>query len=724
MYKEIPANAMVPQSQIPQELQPHNYNYNYSYSGDSEPRNRLYDYWNIIVKRKRLILGCFLGSMLIVGLITFLKTPVYKSSVILQIMPDSPAAILGGRDYLSTSANSQDEQPRFFESQYLILRSRALAKRIINDLNLKDHQEFKSLQKSEVEKPGDLETELTDAFLKHLEVKALKKSDMFEVAFQSTDKHLAQQVPNAIYEEFVTLSMHTRQQSYALIKKWLGTQLEQLASKLENSEKSLYEHGKEKDFLSLEDKNENVIVQKYIDLSNLLTKAQSERAVKEAQYQQIKGQPLDTPAVVNNPLVQRLREETVAQEARVSSLNKIYGSNYPQFQAERAKLGEMRARLNAEVNRVRGSIEADYQAALKTEKLLRDELQDQKGKVEDLQQALVQHHILKRDMQTNQQLYEALLARMKEASVASTMVPANVAVISPAELPLKPDSPKKSLNMALAAAIGLIGGLGMAFIMEHLDHTIKSTGDLEKVCQIPPIGVIPFLSKNNNGSGPKELMTFNHPSSILGEAINHVGTSIMLSSAENPPATIMITSPNPNEGKTTISLNVAASLAMTGRRVVLIDADLRKPGLHEILQQPLEPGLGNFLAGTASMAELLRNTSVPNLSFIAAGVTRGNPFALLTSQAFQEFIEALKNDFQHVIFDTPPIIDFADARTISSLMDGVLVIFKHHYTSQRSARLAVQLLTQLNVKRIGGILNMAKTPKANCSYGDYYHGAC
>lgn len=694
----------------------------FPYGKDGEPHQRLCDYWNILLKRKWWVLGIFLGVVITVGLITFLMTPVYRSSTTLQIIQDNPSAIIGERDPLSILAG-QDTLSRFYETQYMILNSRPMAYRIIDSLNLKEHPEYQVVKEKYPEKSEqEIDSLFADQLLKRLEIKPLKKSYLVEISFKSKDKHLAQQLPNALYNEYIKFSMTTRQQSYALIREWLERELQQFATKVEASEKKVFEHGQKKDFLSLEGK-ENVITKKYIELNNLLTRAQSERTIKEAQYQQIKEKGVDAPLITNNLLIQKLREETISQEAKVSSINKIYDVNFPQLQAEQAKLRELRASLKQEVNRIRASVEADYQAAWRAENLLRESLESQKNNVIDLQNNLVQHHILKRDLQTNEQLYQALLARMKEASVASTMVTSNVAVIAPAELPLKPYSPRKLLNLAVAALMGLMGGVGMAFLVEYLDDSIKTAEELERVCRFPVLGVVPLLSQNNKGERlPKEreleLAAFKEPKSLVAEAIYHVRTSVMLSLSGRPPGALMITSANPSEGKTTLSINLASSIAMNNRQVVLIDADLRKPMLHSILQQNIQPGLSNFLTGNATAADIVRPTFIPNLFFIPAGTIPPNPMQLLSSQTFIDLLKDLRQDFQHLLLDTPPIIGFADGRAISTLVDGVLLVFRHHSTSREAGRLAMQLLMQVNAQIIGGILNMAESDKLG--YGGYY----
>ena len=690
----------------------------------SEPQQtqNLWDYWSILIKRKWWVLGFFLGLVLSVGLITFLMTPIYRSSTILQIVQDNPSSLVGERDPLAMMSG-QDTLARFYETQYMLLNNRSILYRIIDTLNLTEHPAYKPLKEKYQDKsPQWLKDAIVKSLSKDLGITPLKRSYLVEISFKSPDKKLSQEVPNTIYQEYVKFAMETRQQSYKLITEWLETGLNRLAAKVEASERKLYKQGKEKDFLSLESKDENVIVRKYVELNDLLTKAQAERSIKEAQYRQIQEKGMDAPLIVNNLLIQRIRQDTIAQEAIVSSLNKIYDQNYPQLQVEEAKLKDLRMRLNNEVQRMRASIESDYEAARRTETLLRESMESQKGKVVDLQDNLVQHHILKRDMLANNQLYQALLGRMKEASVASTMVTSNVAVITPAEFPLKPYLPKKLLNLSLAAMVGLLGGIGLAFLMEYLDDSVKTTGELERICRIPSLGMVPFFSRNGRPAledkRQLELATVNQPRSMLAESIFNIRTAVMLSSSGGPPGIIIITSPNPSEGKTTLAVHLASSLALNGKRVVIIDADLRKPNIHSIFQLPGQPGLSNLLSGGASLAEILQPTQVPDLFIIPAGTIPPSPVQLLTSAEFMDLLKDLKQDFHHVVIDTPPVIGFTDARAISSLAEGVLLVAKHHSTSREALRLTMQLLGQVKAPLLGAVITMAQRDKL--SYGGYY----
>jgi succinoglycan biosynthesis transport protein ExoP len=711
------------QSQLPQRQ------FATPYGTEYNDFNAVRGYWNTLLNRKKLILTIFIVVVAAMGLYIFLKKPVYRSTATIQIMQNSNQSLVGERSPMELLGMDGSEG-KFYETQYLILSSRSIASKIIDGLKLRDHQEFKELKKRySDETPEEIEQRYVKFFLKNLEVQPKRKSYLVEVSYKSTDKLLAQDVTDAISTEYMKFAMQTRQQSFTMIKEWLGGEINQLAVKLEDSEKKLFEHGKKKDFYSLEGKD-NVIVRKYIELSMLLTKAESERSLKEAQFKQIKEKGVDAPLITNNLLIQKLREEAIAQEARVASLNKIYDRNFPQLQADQAKLKDLRLRLNNEVQRTRASIEADYQASLRTEHLIREALESQKAQVGTLQNNLVQHHILKRDLQSNAQLYQALLTRMKEASVSSTMVASNVAVIAPAEFPVKPYSPRPLLYMSLASILGLIAGIGVALLMEHMDDSIKTASEMERVCQIPLLGMVPRLSLDIQGTHKEkgsDLVVLDNPRSHVAESIYQLRSSIMLSAAGGPPPIIMVTSPNPAEGKTTISVNLAATLALNHSKVLIIDADMRKPSVHKVFHKPNHPGLSNLLTGNATLEEVILPTPIADLFLLSAGSVPPNPIEILSSKGFSDLISRLHTEYSFIVIDTPPTIGFADARIISSLTNAVVMVINHNATSRRSGYLATQMLFGVNAKILGGVLNMCEDSSLNyegysfSKYSDYYH---
>jgi polysaccharide biosynthesis transport protein len=734
-------NALIPQypSPVPS---PHPPAPMYGYGVDQG--TNLQGYLHILLKRKWWVIGTFLTIFLVVALYTFLQTPIYRATAMLQITQENPAAFVSVDDKLSQFSGS-DSLEKFQQTQYKILQSQSLAQRIIDGLNLKDHDDFKPIQeKNKDRSKSEIESMMITSFLKRLSVNPVRNSYLVEVAYQSPDRVLSQKVINAIADEYMYLSIDRRNESLNLVRKWLDKQLVKLAGKVQEAQKMLYKFGQQSNIYTLEDKD-NVVVQKFIDLSSLLTKAQAEKMAKEAKYQQIKAKGPNAPLIVNNPLVATLRQQLVAEQAKVSAMQKVFRGEHPDLKAERANLAELRTRLQAEVQRLQESVKADYEAADRTEKLLNESFTAQKGQMIKLQDNLADFQILKRDAKSNEQLYQALLTRVKEASIAGTMVPANVAVIDPGLLPDKPFKPKTLRDLALAAVLGLTLGVGLALLVEHLDDSIKSLEDLERACSLPALGILPLIGSNGRlaltrpqkantsllwrylphlqrrsegsaESGDMDLIVYKDPKSQLSEALQHIYSSIMLSS-DRPPGVIMVTSPNPSEGKSMIVANLAQSFALNNRPVVLIDCDLRKPRLHKILQLPSQPGLTNYLTGSATLEEVLRPTAIPNLTLISGGATPPSPGNLLNSELFKELLKELRQQFRHIIIDTPPVLGFADARFISQLVDGVLLVCKYNFTHKSAGRLAQQFLSQAPV--IGAVLNSVDIHGQ--SYGGYYH---
>ncbi len=718
MQNNQPTDLMV---QVPASLPTPAANMQY-YGFEEEQGPHLRDYWHVLLKRKWWFAGAFSTIMIIVVLATFLMTPIYVGKITLQIIQDNPSAIMGGGNTDPLGAlTGTSELDRFYETQYKILQSPTIAYRIIDSLNLRDHPSYKKMQKGNKDDPPEvIRQKYAQSLLDHLIVKPVKNSFLVDISFRSTDKILAEKVPETIQKEYLKLSMNTRRQSYAMLKEWLNGELTRLGKKLEISEQNVYVDGQKKDNLSLEDNQYNVIVQKYVELSRALTAAQSERAEKESQYRQLMEKGTDAPLITNNPLIIQLRQQLIALESQSSGSGAILGSRHPERRAELAKIKDLRDRLGYEVKRIETSVRAGYETVCRTEALLQKDYETQRTKLTEMQNDLVQHHILTRDLQTNQTLYEGLLARMKEANIASTMVPSNVSVIAYPERPFKPWLPKPALFLALAAVMGSIAGIGAAFFIEYLDSSIKSVEDMEKVCRIPTLGMVPLAENKElmKQSLVPELITHSNPMSMIGEAIFHIRTAIMLSASGAPPQVIVITSSSIMEGKTSTTSNLAIGLSGNDRKCLIIDGDLRKPRLHKIWKQANDCGLSNYLTGGAVIEDIIRPTEVPHLYFIPAGPTPPNPNELLASSAFRRLIDLLRQDFDNIIIDSPPIIGFADARSLSAAADGTVLLFKHHSTTREAARLAVQLLSQNNLRILGGILTMAR--KDRMPYGGYY----
>ncbi|MGC9197070.1 MAG: GumC family protein [Syntrophobacteraceae bacterium] len=697
------------------------------YQEEYEEGVNLRDYWYVLKKRKWWVLGIMGGAVTLAILAILFMTPVWEGKITLQITQDKGSSALGSAgssmDPLGAIMGSSD-MDRFYQTQYAILHSPAIAYGLIDALKLKDHPSYKKVVKENPhDPPGVIRQKYAKELLQQLLVLPINDSYLVDVIFRSTDKKLAREVPTAVQDVYLNLCMKTRQQSFVMLKDWLDKQLVHLADKLEISEKHAIIAGQKGDFMGVDMTNEkmaamNVVLQKYVQVSHLLTTAQSALAAKKALYEQIEQKGVDAPVIVNNPLVERLRAQLITVQGQASGSGQVFGPNFPQQKVTLATANEIKRKLDAEISRQVISIRSDYQAALKAENLLQQEFEEAKAKLGGMENGLVQYHMLQRDLQTNQALYEGLLGRMKDAAVAATMVPSNIAIINPSEEPYKPYRPRPLLYLALAVFLGAVIGSVTAFFLEYMDNSIKTVEELEKIVHIPSLGMIPMIQDGTLPKTPLETIAYFDPKSQISEAVSHIKSAIMLSASLSAPQTIVISSCNPSEGKTTSTCNMAIALSRGERKCVLIDCDLRKPGLHRVFALKNKRGLTNYLTGSATLEEIIKPTEIPDLYLIPAGPTPPNPGELLASEAFRKMIALLRERYVQIVIDSPPIIGFADARLLSSVADGVVLVFKHNSTSRESAKLAVQMLSQNKSQILGSILTMVK--KDQMGYGAYY----
>lgn len=742
----LPAAAGAPSGTLQPAPPTHDFYY------ELEKGNSIRDYIDILLRRKWWIIWTLITIVFLTALYSYLATPIYRTTAMLEITADNPASNVSA-DGRMAGVGSWFYAQKFQETQNKILKSHSLAKRVIQVLNLEKHPDFAGLAKAKNKTRDQILNSMASAFVQRLQVEPIRGTNLVDVSYLSPDKEIAKKVLDVIANEYLYLLIDRRNESFALVRNWLNQQLNEMAEKVQDTQKKLYKFGQKTDIYMVGNSKtgdqDNVIVQKFVDLSALLTKAQSDKMAKKAQYQQIKEQGPNASIIVNNPSIAALRQELVVQEAKVSALGKIYLAGHPEMQAETAKLKELQSRINAEVRRIQDSVKADYEAAERTENLLQQSFAAQKQQMANLQDNLSNYQILKRDAQTSEQLYQALLARVKEVNISSTMVSSHVSVIDPPPLPTSPYKPKKLQNLALAILFGLVLGIALALIVDTLDDSIKSTEDLEKHCNLPVVGTLPSLNsyrkltygrgsqglwtwryylpwfKKNDEVIPEvgdlDLVVYKHPTDPITEALRHMETSIMLSVSGRPPATIMVTSPNPAEGKTMVVANLAQSLAMRGRPTVIIDCDLRKPRVHKIFDLDALPGLTNFLTGNAAKEDILRKTEIPNLMVIPAGPQSPTPSNLLNSEVYKDLLMQLRKEFTHIIIDTPPILGFSDARIVSVLVDGALLVTRYNATHKSAVRLAIQLLSQINAPLMGGVLNDVESSSRKYAGYHYYN---
>lgn len=676
--------------------------------------------------------------------------PIYRGTTTIQINKES-SQIVDFKEILAINTMDLD----YYQTQYKILESRSLARRVIQALGLSKHPEFLPQNEnspfqiwrsnlltsisnrltsqnqgrgpiSENEKETANETRIIDEFLDKLKIEPIRNSRLVRIHFDSHYPDLATQISNILAAMYVKQNLETRFTATEQAKEWLTGQLADLKGKVEKSDEALQAFGSKHDIISLEEK-ENIVMRRLSELNEALAKAETERMAKEALYQQTQSQNSDSlPAILENKLVQELKQISIQLEAEYMKHSEtLFKPDWPEMKRLREQMETVQNRLNSEIKKIVAGLKSEYDSSLQKEFLLRNAFTEQKAKAMEMQQNAIQYNILKREADTNKELYRGLLQRMKEAGVSAGITASNIQVVDQAEMPTKPFKPNKELNLLLAAVVGLFLGVGLAFFLEHLDDTVKTPEDLEGLIQLPSFGIVPEAAHerrkllDSNNSCPVELITSGHPKSMLSEAYRSIRTSILLSTSGKPPRTIAISSPNPGEGKTTTVINTAIALSQTGVQVVIIDADMRKPRLHKIFGKENGVGLSNFLSGNAELDSVIKNSEIPNLYYIPSGPIPPNPSELLGSALFKDMIECLGSRFNHLLIDSPPLLAFSDSVIISTNVDGVIMVVIDGKTPRETLQRSKEVLLQVDARILGVVINRAKIRGGE--YGSYYH---
>ena len=726
-------------------------------SDEAEKVPGLVEYARVIQKRRATILTIAF-IVFSIGLFATLKEkPVYRARVLVEIQKENP-------DIPSLQELFQLESisDTYLETQYRILKSENLARRVISDLKLDQLAEFNqpphwwarrsqedSLQPAlttpENSVPeSTIDNEVLKKFQDRLDVEPLKRSRLVEVSFESNDRNLAAQVVNTLAATYIQQNLESRWQASQKASEWLSQQLMGMKSKLEKSEDELQQYARDNGLLFLEtDKgtSENIVTQRLRQLQEELTKAQADRYEKQSLYLLVQqGDFSSLPGIFNNKLMQDLTEKLAELERERSRLSSIFNPDYPQVKEIQNQIDEAQSTLSDERERAAKAIANDYRAAVERENMLQQAFKDQQHDADLIAEKSVQYNILKREADTNKQLYVGLLEKLKETGVSTSMKAANIRVIDPAYPPKKPDSPRIPLNLSLAMLLGLSLGIGAAFLQEHLDNSFKTAGEIERFLQLPALASVPAVHAATNGNGhslyarARHMAGEKYPASIvplwnriegngqnsaLAEAFHELRTSVLLSTAKHPPKTVLVTSAKGGEGKTTVAANLAVSLAQLGEKVLLIDADLRRPSLHNFFGLPNTSGLVNFLTGNPDWRSLLSHPAPIGLSVLPSGPIPPNPADLLSSEYMPALIREASKEYKFIVLDSPPLLNLADSRILATLVDGVILVVGGGITPRELVHRAYASAVDAGSHVLGATINFADTRSDYYSYG--YH---
>lgn len=713
-----------------------------------------------LLKHKALIAGvtgfCVLASVVY----TLRVKPQYESTVMLQI-DRAAQKVVGFNAEMQVDEGPASDQLQL-RTQIELLKSRALAERVIDELGL-----FKKAVPSELpslvtdsakgetpeafggeapeQEPGFFETiknnlvqlfkpsvdsedaltraETLKEFDKSLTIEPVRNSRLVELKVLNNDADLSARIANTMARDFIAMSIERKADSSVYARQFLEDQIKQTKAKLEESERLINDYAKKNEILNLGGDRGNATTQTFVDFSAALSKAEQDRIKAESLYNELKNNPENAPDVLENRAIQTYKEQKAKLEAEYAKNLAIFKPDFPAMVQAKAQITELDARIKAEVDTILGSLKAQYQAAKKQEDSLRSKVASTRSEVLTVQDRNVDLSLLKREADTNRQVYDSLLQRLKEVSVTAGITTNNVSIVDEASVPLFPAKPKPLINLGLGLILGLFLGMLAALLREQMDDSIKHADEVEKEFGLPLLGLIPYTKPDKGMEESVAMLAHGDPRSAFAEAYRSMRTALQFSTGEGAPRRFMVTSCGKSEGKSTTALALSINFAQLGQRVLLIDADMRKPSVHKSLLMPNERGLSNLLTGDMHGNEILiQPTRVPNLSVLTAGPTPPDPVELLMGPKFGMLLEkAQELGFTQVVIDGPPLLGIADAVVLGNQIQHIVFAIKAGETKKASIKDALRRLRHAGLLPMGVALTHARNEHtADYAYEAYY----
>jgi capsular exopolysaccharide synthesis family protein len=744
------------------------------YYSEQADETHLRHYWKILLKRIRTMAAVFIDVIIIGALITLASPTLYTARSTLKIEPQNPT-VTGVAGVAEGLPGQHDIGPYdYYQTQFALLKSEPLRARVIRELNLADNPAFtgKSEGRSllsllfngissgfeyigdvigglfgDTKPPPQTRTPyelgvnpgLIARYNRYLTVEPVRNTRLVEIIFDTPDAKLSKDLANAHAASFIQMILENRFNLSKEAKDFLGARLAELRDKVQKAEEKLNRFRQEHGVVSFE-KGENIVVDRLVDLNRVLTQAKAERIEAESHYHMTRNKNTEyLSQVLSNPLIQQIKGNLATLEAEKGRLLSIFTNEHPRVQELSQQIIEARRGLRAEINNIVRGVESAYAAARTREESLEKEAKTQQATALSLKEVGVDYAVLNEEVIVNRGLYENVLKRLHETNVANDLAAANMQVMQRAELPMLPSSPNWMRNLLLSAILGLLLAVGVAFFLEYMDATVNTPQGVWAAVSLTTLGVVPHLKslpgkcrpgllqgapdkrlaapKDLNDAMSKELVMARDQLSLTAESYRTIRTALLLSKAEQPPKVILLTSPAPGEGKTVTTVNLGMALAQSGQTVLVIDADLRKGRCHKLVNVPNKEGLANVLTGQVALRSAITQTAIGNFYLLPRGVLPPNPADLLMSHKMHQVVNELRNSFDFVLIDSPPAIAVSDAAVISSLCDGVLMVFHGQKTTVQAARRAVERLDSISATLLGVILNGVDI--RNPDYVDY-----
>jgi len=652
------------------------------------------------------------------------------------------------------AANEQfyeDPEP-YFQTQYKILRGRDLTRRVIKKVKLDQIPEFNGTAKppdtpltlltsararvmallwrqpevvQEAPKADETpdESGLISAFVSRVGVEPVRGSRLVDITFDSLDPRFAALATNALMEEYVEQNLQSKLSASENMLEWLGKELANQQTKVEESERALAEYRDKQNAMSLDDK-QNIVVSRLNALNDALTRAKMARVQKETQYTQIKpllvsgtsASPDSLPITIQSAQLQTLKGRMTELQQKKVQLSGRYGEKHPAILEVNAQITDTQRQLDLETQKALQSVKNDYDSALLEERTFAQNLEAAKADAQDLSKKSVGYNVMEREARSNRTIYESLLQREKELRVSSNSRSNNVRIVDSAEVPKSPLAPAGRRTWLMSFAIGLALAVGVAFGLDYMNDTIKTPEDVTRRLKLPFLGLVPSVRGDKH-----PVLASAHVPHDFGEAFRSLRTSLMSRFPAEGTKILVVTSAQPLEGKTTTACNIAMALAYGGARVLLVDADMRRPGMHRPLRLTNERGLSQVLIGQARVRDVIQRTVDPNLLAITAGRTPPNPSELLGSERMKTLLSNLSHGpFDWIVLDTPPVLAVTDAVILAPLVNGVVFVIGAEMTRRRLAERALETVMAAPPRSAAVVLNKVDFARNKYYYSRYY----
>ncbi len=705
------------------------------------PEIDLRAYWDVVVKRRWTIAAFLVSVVGVVFVGTMRQTRVYQAAASVEIDLQLPQVLGQNVESVADTGTSYWYSKEYFLTQYKVITSRAVAERGVETLRLAQDDVFLGIDKLPPAEREKVRAKIDPAEIMRgkVSVDPVKDSRIVFIRIEDPDPQRAALYANTFAEAYIEHNLDTRLDTTRKASDWLQDQVTTLKGQLEASELAVYEFKKANDTLStsLEDR-QNIISARLLALNDALTKNEARRAELAARataYDAIrKAQAGDVPdisAIATNPLIQNLKLKVADASQEFSTLAEHYGPDHPKYIEAKKKLDAAQANLKREVDRLLGAADQDLAEARAEERNLVSMIEGTKKEAFELNKKEIDYKKLAREEDNNRKLFDLVLKRLKETDLSAALKTNNIHILDAADVPARPVRPNVRLNLMLALLCGLIGGVGLAFVLEQLDTSVKNQEDVEQALGVTFLGIVPSIQEDDERLKPKsdgEVMLQHrdrfietHPRSSVAECCRTIRTSLLFMTPDKPLRRILVFSSSPQEGKTTTAVNMAITMAQSNQRTLIVDSDMRRPRLHKTFGVNSATGLSTAILDESTVDEAVKATDVQNLFVLPCGPIPPNPTELLHSAAFDRVVGALSKKFDRIIFDSPPALAVADAAVLARVADGALLVTKAGRTQKPMAQRAVRMLLDVHTNILGAILNDVDLTRRGYGYYSYYY---